>query len=98
MTEPEEMLVIKTLKIVDKIGRRKSSPQVEKQETPVRSQVSPSAGVATYGVHVRGVPEVDEAEIFDVVDGRRCLDDTGLIAGAIVFVVMQVIYFFKLKE
>ena len=70
MAEPEEMLVIQTLKIVDKIGKR------SKQRQPNLTAVDLK-------------PEVTELET-SLEDDSRCLDDSTLIAGGIIFLVFQV--------
>ncbi len=103
--EPEELLVIKTLKIVDKIGRRRggggpSSPAREEQEVPRRPETEvrrPLGGGAGLGRSPAvSVPERGVFGEFEVIGdgaegiGERCVDETTLIAGAVIFLVAQV--------
>ena len=113
---PEEMMVIKTLKIVDKIGRRRGGgggggggeagreQQQRQQDLPRRpeTQLNPRGGgydvaggeltIADGGVDGNVYREYDLHREGDDADGRwRCLDDTGLVVGAVVFLIAQVL-------
>lgn len=91
MTQPEEVLVMQTLRIVDKIGHRR------KQLKPSRSQNGNFRN--STNLHTLNQQEIDEEHYshIDIVESnsssndRSCIDDTSLIAGAIVFIVIQVL-------
>ncbi len=99
--QPEEMLVIKTLKIVDKIGRRRGQQQQHEQieaELPRRAELDNLGGNGHSSVRGGELTISDDRDglfrEFDVSSGdfggERCMDQTSLIAGAIIFIVAQV--------
>ena len=95
MAEPEELLVIQTLNIVDKKSKKK-------QSKPLRPTTAVSSQDFNRNVaNVHGVEEGESSssDIFREVEleAARCVDDTSLIAGAIVFLVFQVRFFLSLK-
>jgi hypothetical protein len=79
-TEPEDVLVVQTLRIVDRYGRRtdaKVQPTENRRLNDVQS-VETSSNGAGYAI-----VETSSSSL-------RCVDENGLISGAVIFLVIQV--------
>jgi len=83
---PEEMLVVQSLKIVDRYGKR----DVEKQRDNKHKHLDNSAtGSSSSSGFFNGVSLDDD--ITESLLGAECLDKTSMITGAVVFLLAQLI-------
>ena len=75
---PEEMLVVQTLKIVDKYGKKKAQRRLDDGRDEVEF------GVPALGGGGSGVSQ-------DLAGGADCLNKTNMITGAVVFLLAQLL-------
>jgi hypothetical protein len=91
-TKPEEVLVVQSLKIVDRYGKRKEQEQAELQKRN-RKLDDETSSLSTSADSSFGIDLLAE----DIVKGNPlggggsadCLDKTSMIVGAVVFLVAQ---------
>ena len=93
MTEPEEVMLVQTLRILDRYGRRRGQhpeidgDQIGPQSTDPRSVPSLSSGYDMisegFDFHERGTEKQHPSD--------RCIDENSLIAGAVVFLAAQIL-------
>jgi len=92
---PEDVMVLQTLHIVDKMGRRR--PQQQQQEEPSRVEQTDSRGnrLINRNQISRNEVFVPSSSSFDIIhqhsDSSRCIDTNSLIAGSVMFLVAQVL-------
>ena len=87
MSRPEDVMVLQTLHIVDKIGRRR--PQI--QEEPSRVEQTDARGNVINRNQISHNEYVPSSSSFDIFEESKCIDTNSLIAGAVVFLVAQVL-------
>ena len=90
MTQPEDVMVLQTLHIVDKIGNRRpqvAAPPPQHPTTLVEQVDARGVRVPTHEVFVPSSTSFDTTSL----DADRCVDSNSLIAGAVVFIVAQVL-------
>ena len=99
MTEPEEVLVIQTLQIVDKNAKKKTNSVARITEANFNNNNNRYERVednliSHYDVHSGHSVDRDSAVINVRAEGPEgaasCVEETSIFAGAIVFVVVQV--------
>merc|ERR1719273_2251922 len=76
---PEEMLVVQTLKIVDKYGKKKAQRRLDDGRDEVEFGVPALGGGGGSGVSQ------------DLAGGADCLNKTNMITGAVVFLLAQLL-------
>lgn len=89
-TKPEEVLVVQSLKIVDRYGKRKEQEQQELQKRNRKLEdleVSSSSSSSASG----GLDLLAEDIVKAGGPSSDCLDKTSMIVGAVVFLVAQLI-------
>ena len=89
-TKPEEVLVVQSLKIVDRYGKRKEQEQQELQKRNRKLDLEASSSSADGSLGIDLLAE-DIVKGNPLGGGSDCLDKTSMIAGAVVFLLAQLI-------
>merc|ERR1712029_785399 len=74
-SEPDEVLVVQSLRIVDKSQKKSLSPSLPR----------------VIDANVTDTWVVQEMELLPAVSSQRCVEENTLISGAVIFLVIQVI-------
>jgi len=74
-SEPDEVLVVQSLRIVDKSQKKSLSPSLPR----------------IIDANVTDTSIVQEMELLPTVSSQRCVEENTLISGAVIFLVIQVI-------
>merc|ERR1711976_46260 len=85
----EDVMVLQTLRIVDRYGRRRPT-----QEEPTRVVQTDSQGNLVNRNQINTNEYTPSSSSFDIIDdftSPKCVDQNSLIAGAVVFLVAQVL-------
>ena len=104
MTDPEEVMLVQTLRIVDRYGRRRNQHSEINENDLLPNEVSvddkpyPSTGphlpsqLPTYDTGSKAFDFHErETERKNVSASDRCIDENSLIAGAVVFLAAQIL-------
>lgn len=83
-TEPEEMLVVQSLKIVDRYGKREQQKQLEKRK---RLLDDVNLSFDDSSDHTKAGGAISGENLF----GTDCLDKTSMITGAVIFLLAQLV-------
>ena len=93
MTEPEEVMLMQTLRIVDRYGRRRGQQPEEGDNAILTDAISVNEQpfLSTNSIDQYKTFDFNERETKKTGSTDRCIDENSLIAGAVVFLAAQVL-------